>query len=79
MSPDEEHITDNLIQHGGWIAAVLVATWGWIVKHSMGEVGVTLSRLEAKIDIMAHDLAHANEEIARIKGHLNLNGLPKSP
>ncbi len=74
---DEHDIADTAIQHGGWIAAALVATWGWILKKAQSDTGRSLSemkegmiRLEEKFDVMVADVAH-------IKGHLGLNGYGK--
>jgi len=67
MSPEEHDLADTAIQHGGWIAAMLVATWGWIVKKSLGDVGKTMERVESKVD-------DALKRISRIEGHLGLNG-----
>ncbi len=46
---------------------MLVATWGWIVKKSLGDVGKTMERVESKVD-------DALKRISRIEGHLGLNG-----
>lgn len=62
---DDHDIADAAIQHGGWVAAALVATWGWITKKSLGDVGHALTRIENKVD-------RATEKIARLEGRLGM-------
>ena len=64
---DDHDIADTAIQHGGWIAAALVATWGWILRMSMREMHTRLERIEDKQDAALARISH-------IEGCLGLNG-----
>lgn len=51
---DEEKLAmdvgDALAAHGGWFAALIAGSYGWIMKAGLGRVGATLDRIDAKLD-----------------------------
>ena len=57
MTSNETDFSPNtLISHGGWIAAILVAAWGWVLRFALkqhliaiSEVNARLSNIEARL------------------------------
>jgi hypothetical protein len=43
-------LADSLANHGGWFAALVAGSYGWILKAGLGRAGKTLDRIEAKLD-----------------------------
>lgn len=64
---DDDDIAKVVIQHGGWIAAILTAAVGWILKKLFSSQLETLTELFKE---MRSDIGDLKVSVAEIEGRL---------
>ena len=63
---EESDFGSNLVQHGGWLATIVVGIWGWILKMALAKHLEGLNELNRRMN-------HLEISVGEIRGHLGIN------